>query len=152
MNPFRQSPGLCGPASLKILMSYYGKDYTEEELTELCNATAEKGTEHADLAAAAEKLGHKPVAKAPATLDDLRDYVARNIPVIVGWWSEFGEPDEHYSVVYDIDNKNIYLMDPEVDDTGRRVLPLDEWLRVWYDFEGEPKVKIERWILAVPPV
>ncbi|MBI5369845.1 hypothetical protein HZA85_01455 [Candidatus Uhrbacteria bacterium] len=32
---FLQTAGLCGPASLKILLSYFAKTYSEEELAKL---------------------------------------------------------------------------------------------------------------------
>lgn len=147
MNPFRQSPGLCGPASIKILMTHYGKDYSEEELAKLCFATAEKGTDHEDLVAGIEKLGHIPVVKSNATLEDLREYIKQDVPIIVGWWDV---DDDHYSVVYDIDDKNIYLMDPELDE-GRRTMPLEDWEKVWYDTDTELRTHVDRWMVAVPP-
>jgi len=146
MTPFRQTPSFCGPASLKILLGYYGKDYSEAELGKICRTTTEKGTNHADLLAGIRKLGYEPVAKENATLEDLKEWIAKDTPVIVGWWST---DDDHYSVVYGIDDRNIYLMDPELDE-GRRSMPIEDWLKVWYDFEGELNVKVDRWMVAVP--
>lgn len=147
MNPFRQTPSFCGPASLKILFDYYGKTFTEAELGELCNTTIEHGTNHADMIAAVKKLGHEPVVKENATFDDLKEWIDNGVPVIVGWWST---DDDHYSVVYGLDDKNIHLMDPELDE-GRRSMPREEWDKVWYDFESPARFRVERWMMAVPP-
>jgi len=149
LNPFRQSPGLCGPASLKILLDYYGRTYTEGELSEICNATAEYGTDHADMVAAVASIGGEPVEKFGASLDDIRGFVDDEIPVIVGWFSEYGGQGDHYSVVYAMDNETLSMMDPERDE-GSVTMPLDAFEKVWYDFDGPDDVRVERWMMAVP--
>jgi len=149
LNPFRQSIGLCGPASLKILLDYYGKTFTEGELAEICNATAEHGTNHADMVAAVASFGGEPVAKFGASLDDIRGFVDDEIPVIVGWFSEYGEPGDHYSVVYAMDDETLSMMDPERDE-GTVTMSLEEFEKVWYDFDGPDEVRVERWMMAVP--
>lgn len=149
LNPFLQSPGLCGPASLKILLDYYGKTFTEGELAELCNATAERGTDHADMVAAVAAIGGEPVEKIGASVDDIRGYVEKEIPVIVGWYSEYGEPGDHYSVVYAIDNETVSMMDPERED-GSVTMSVTEFEKVWYDFDGPDDVRVERWMMAIP--
>ncbi|MCI0479111.1 cysteine peptidase family C39 domain-containing protein [Candidatus Uhrbacteria bacterium] len=149
LNPFRQSTGLCGPASLKILLDFYGRTFTEEELAELCEATAEYGTDHANMVEAVRALGGEPVAKSDATLDDIREAVRRGIPVVVGWYSTFGEPDDHYSVVYAIDDATISMMDPERDE-GSVTMPLDEFDKAWHDFDGPENVRVDRWMMTIP--
>lgn len=147
MNPFRQTPGLCGPASLKILFDYYGKEYSEAELAEICNATVDKGTNHKDLIAAVVKIGHTPIVKSDASLDDIRNFIQSNIPVVVGWWSV---DDDHYSVVYDINDKKIYLMDPQLDE-GSCSYDLDEWMKIWHDKDSPETEEVNQWMMAVPP-
>lgn len=146
LNPFRQSAGLCGPASLKILLNHYGKDYTEDELAELCRATADKGTDHAGLVEAVRAIGYEPLVKDMATVAELRGLVEQEIPVIVGWYST---DEDHYSVVYDVDDENVSMMDPELDE-GIRVMPIPEFETVWYDFDSGAGDRVERWMLAVP--
>ncbi len=148
LKPFRQSPGLCGPASLKILLSHYGKEYTETELAQLCLATAEHGTSHKDLIQAIKKLGGDPIEKAGATIDEIKAYVDQDIPVIVGWWSADNDPDDHFSVVYAVDEKGISMMDPELDE-GTRTLSHKAFEQVWYDFDGPENKRVDRWMVAV---
>lgn len=57
LKPFRQTPGYCGPASLKMVLDYYGFSMGEKELAELSDMTLEKGTSAEDLAKAAKRLG-----------------------------------------------------------------------------------------------
>jgi len=83
-------------------------------------------------------------------VEDLRYFVKKEIPVIVGWWSEDGD---HYSVLYNIDEKNVYLMDPqlEIEEGGTEVkMPIHQFDSLWYDFEGKNNDrKVLHWFMAV---
>jgi len=142
--PFRQSPNMCGPASLKILLSYYDKHHTEDELAKLCESTPEIGTSHAQMIAGAKALGADVAAKDKGTLDDLRHHVENERPVIVGWWSD-NEP--HFSVVYEVGKTRIFMMDPQTE-SGIRIMPLEDFEKVWHDLENG-KEPIERWMMAI---
>jgi len=43
LKPFRQTPGLCGPASLKMVMDYYGVSVSEKEIARVAGSTRERG-------------------------------------------------------------------------------------------------------------
>ena len=150
----RQTPSFCGPASLKILLTNFGKEYSEEELNALCEATFEYGAEHGDLIKGVKKIGGYCFTKEDATIEDLRYFIKKDIPVIVGWWSEqHGEPDDHYSVMFNIDKDNVYLIDPEleIEEGGaEEKIPIHEFDKLWYDFEGKNyDRKIIHWFMAV---
>ncbi len=145
---FRQTPGLCGPASLKMLLEYYGKIFTESELTDLCGATVERGADHEQMLTAVRRIGEEPIDKEDATFDDIRNYVDKGIPVILGWWSE---DDDHYSVVCDIDDETITMMDPQLDE-GLLVMPLAEFDKIWYDMEGDDRRRVDHWMLVIPSI
>lgn len=143
----RQSPGLCGPASLQILLSHYGKEFTEDELSKLCEATAEHGTDHSGLIKAVEALGERPVVKTGASIEDLRHFVERETPVIVGWWND---TEDHYSVAYELDDETISMMDPQLEE-GTRTMAIPDFEKAWYDFDGPENVRVDRWMMAIPP-
>lgn len=145
LNPFRQSEAMCGPASLKILLSHYGKDFTERELGELCGSTFEIGTTHQGLVDALVHLGLNPLAKEDATIDELRELVHQEIPVIVGWYKV---DEDHYSVVYDIDGTTVSMMDPE-EASGRMQMTIEEFEKVWHDFDSGSKRRTRHWLLTV---
>jgi len=133
IKPFRQETGYCGPASLKMVLSYFGVKKTEKELVKLTNCTREWGVEAWVLLKVAQKLGFKGFVKDESTIDDIRKYVLdKKIPVIVDW---FSEDDGHYSVVVDIDKENIYLQDPEMGHV--RAIRLKKFWRVWFDFPDD---------------
>ncbi|MDD2732251.1 MAG: cysteine peptidase family C39 domain-containing protein [Candidatus Pacebacteria bacterium] len=156
LKPFRQTPGLCGPASLKMVLDYYSISKSEAEIAKASGATRQKGVSIDGLVKAARHFGLHTFVKKNSSLDDLRYFVKRKIPVIVDW---FFEDEGHYSVVVDIDKKNIVLMDPSLRKIliyiRRRKMPLDKFFRIWFDFKGDyiknPKDIILRLIFVAAP-
>lgn len=146
LNPFRQSTFMCGPASLKILLSHYGKHFSEQELAALCSSTIEDGTTIDGLVDGIRKLGYAPVTKKDATFEDIRAYIAQEIPVIVAW---FKVDYHHISVVYDITDTHIFLMDPE-EENGMTTMPLTAFEPLWEDYDSFTKVITPKWLLVVP--
>jgi predicted double-glycine peptidase len=132
VKPFRQKTGFCGPASLKMVLDYFGVRKTENYLARLSGATKNLGATGKNLLRAAQKLGLKGFIMDFSKISDVRKYVLKKrIPVIVDW---FSQDEGHYSVAVKIDRKNIYLQDPEL---GRiRKLDLETFKRVWFDFSG----------------
>lgn len=133
VKPFRQTSGFCGPASLKMVLEYYGVKKSEKDLARLSDATSAKGVGAEGLLKAANLLGFKGFFKDFSDIKDIETYVIKKkIPVIVDW---FSTDDGHYSVVMYIDQKKIYLQDPDI---GRlRTMDLDTFKRVWFDFPGD---------------
>ena len=130
---FKQSTGFCGPASLRMVLSFYGIGKSENELAKLSGATKEKGVGAEGLLKAVKELGLKGFMKDFSDVSDLKEYVLeKKIPVIVDW---FCCEDGHYSVVVDIDEKNITLADPQF--VRVRKMDLDTFKRVWFDFPND---------------
>ncbi len=134
VRPFRQQKsGFCGPASLKMVLDYYGVKKSEKELAELSGCTISKGVKAEGLLQAAKKLGFKGFIKDFSDIKDLRKYVLKKkIPVIVDW---FSTDEGHYSPVVDINQENIYLQDSEL--RGIRTMKIKTFRRVWFDFSGD---------------
>lgn len=159
LKTFLQSPGMCGPASLKIACAYFGKELTEQRLEELSGATTEDGVGHAGLKAAATAVGAIVHEMKDATIADLRRFVhERHLPVIVGWQSPVlpgltlhapgTKSEEHYSVVSMVSDLYIHMFDPNTR-TGRRRIPRREFLELWWDREAPRSAKTRRWLLAI---
>ncbi len=142
--PFRMSPGLCGPACLKIILSHYKKDFSESEIAALCNATPEDHASHAAMVSAVKSVSGKATPKEDASIDDVRNSVDENVPVIVGWQLD---GKNHYTVVYDVGKNKIFMMDPSTE-SGIRIMPIEEFENLWFDMdEGGNSTK--RWMMAV---
>jgi predicted double-glycine peptidase len=133
---------MCGPASLKIVLDYYGAEKTEKELAKLTGAKKDLGTDERGIKRAAESLGFRVQIKNNSNFKDIEKWLDKKVPVIVNWftrgrqdYSESDVADGHYSVVTGLDEKYIYLQDPEI---GKiRKIGKDEFLTVWFDFRGK---------------
>ena len=72
----------------------------------------------------------------------MQSWLKKGTPVIVDWFTrgrndypESETADGHYSVVAGLDNKFIYLQDPEI---GKmRKIKRYDFMRVWFDFTGD---------------
>lgn len=144
MTPVRMLPGLCGPAALKVVLTHYKKDYTHDEIAKLCEVTPDEHATHAKMISGAESAGLKSTAKDNATIDDIRNFVDEDIPVVVGWQLD---GKDHYSVVYDVGKMKIFMMDPATE-SGIRILPIEGFEAVWSDKGGENGTPVTRWMMA----
>lgn len=130
ITPFRQKPGYCGPASLKMVLDYFGVKITEKKMVEITGCTITRGVDAEGLVRAARELGFHATINDFSDLKDIGDWVNRKkIPVIVDWFAFEGG---HYSVVSGIDKENIYLEDPSLG--HRRAMKLTTFKRLWFDF------------------
>jgi ABC-type bacteriocin/lantibiotic exporter with double-glycine peptidase domain len=144
VKPFQETlnADMCGPASLKIVLDYYGIVKSEKELIKLCKIKKGLGWDDKDIKKVAEKLGLKVAIKNNSSFKDIENWLKKDVPVIVDWftrgrndYSEAETADGHYSVVAGLGDKFIYLQDPEI---GKiRKIKRDDFMRVWFDFSGE---------------
>jgi len=144
VKPFQETlrKDMCGPASLKIVLDYYGIEKSEKELAVLCKIKKNLGTDDKGIKSAAEKLGFKVKIKNNSSYKDIQSWLNKGVPVIVNWftkgrsdYSESETADGHYSVVAGLDDNFIYLQDPEI---GKmRKIKRYDFMRVWFDFRGD---------------
>ena len=159
VKPFQETlnAGMCGPASLKIVLAYYGVEKTEQELAELCGTTPDLGTDDQGLKRAAEQLGFKVEIQNESTFEDIEQWLKKGVPVIVDWFtrgrSDYDDSavaDGHHSVVAGLDDDFIYLQDPEIG--AMRKIDREDFLTVWFDFKGKyirPDELIIRQLIAI---
>ncbi len=159
VKPFQETlhTDMCGPASLKIVLNYYSVNKAEKELAKMAGWKKGLGIDDRGIKKSAERLGFKVVMKDNSNFEDIKKWLNREVPVIVNWFSrgrndypESETADGHYSVAVGLDNKFIYLQDPEI---GKlRKIKREDFMRVWFDFKGEylkPKKLIIRQIIAM---
>ncbi|MCX6719656.1 MAG: C39 family peptidase [Candidatus Staskawiczbacteria bacterium] len=159
VKPFQETlnADMCGPASLKIVLEYYGINKSEDELIQLCKFKKGLGVDDKGIKTAAEKFGLKAVIKNNSSFKDVEKWLTRGTPVIVNWFTrgrtDYGDSsvaDGHYSVVMGLDDSFIYLQDPELG--AMRKIERNNFMRVWFDFKGEyikPKDLIIRQAIAI---
>ena len=143
VKPFRESfHGGCGPASLKMVLDYYGVKISEKEIFKMCGTTKELGTSAENIKKAAKKLGFKTEIKDHSAFSDIQYWLGKKVPIIVDWftrgrndYTDSDIADGHYSVVVGLDKEFIYLQDPEL---GKiRKLKKEDFMTVWFDFKGK---------------
>ena len=144
VKPFQETlgAGICGPASLKIVLGYYGVDKSEKELAVLCGTDSVLGTDDKSIKKGGEVLGFQVEIQNESSFGDIEKWLDKDVPVIVDWftrgrddYSESDVADGHYSVVCGLDDEYIYLQDPEIGDI--RKIQKDDFMSVWFDFVGE---------------
>ncbi len=131
----------CGPVSLKAIARYFkvGPD-DEQYYIRLCNANSKDGTTPNNLTQAAKKLGLYVKLKQNMTLDELKEYLDRKVPVICdiqAWGNKkdfADDKDGHYVVAIGYSNSHIYFMDPSVKGS-HGYLSNAEFLSRWHDEE-----------------
>lgn len=159
LKSFQETLGMsyCGPASFKIVLEYYGIEKSEKELAKMAGWNKELGVRDKGIKKTAEALGFKVKIKNNSNYQDIQKWLNKDVPVIVDWftrgrgdYSDSATADGHYSVVAGLDDKFIYLQDPEI---GKiRKIKRSDFMRVWFDFKGQNIKKNEliiRQIIAI---
>ncbi|MDP1619404.1 MAG: cysteine peptidase family C39 domain-containing protein, partial [bacterium] len=77
VKPYRQKPGFCGPASLKMVLDFYGVEKSEEELGKITKCDPDKGITGLAIVKAAEKLGFAGFLKDYAKLEDIKKFLTK---------------------------------------------------------------------------
>jgi len=134
--------GMCGPASLKIILTYFGIEKTESELAAMCHVDEQLGVNENDLRRVAESFGFHVTIKNESTFEDITMWLVKDVPVIVNWFTrgridydDSAVADGHYSVVMGLDEEFIYLQDPEIG--TMRKITREDFITVWFDFSGK---------------
>lgn len=125
----------CGPASLRMIFAYYGKELDEKEIAYACNHSYEYGCQGEDMVCAANHFGFDVFLKNNSTISEIENLIDKKTPVIVDWFC--GDPPEgHSSVVIGYDDKNLYILDPYLEDM--RIVTKTDFRRCWFDFRETP--------------
>lgn len=145
---------------MKMILEYYGLSKTEKELAELAGLSHTAGVSDVSIKRAAEALGFKVEIKNSSSFEDVRYWLDKKVPLVVNWftrgrsdYSDSEVADGHYSVAVGLDERYIYLQDPEIGQL--RKLKREDFLKVWFDFTGEQinswDEMIIRQIIAIYP-
>ncbi|MEI7512894.1 MAG: cysteine peptidase family C39 domain-containing protein [Candidatus Uhrbacteria bacterium] len=132
VQPFRQTPGFCGPACLKMVFQYHDVLVSEAAVAKAAHAKRATGTELEGMKDAAAHFGFSLRFQDNASFADVQALLKKGIPPIVDW---FSTDDGHYSVVVGLDAKSIYLQDPELGAINK--IDRKTFFRCWFDFPGE---------------
>ena len=146
----------CGPASLRTIFNYYKVKVSEQELI-LLGDIGEEGTDFQTMRSLAREFGFSFYSKSNGSLEDIKKYLKKNIPILVCFQSGSNNgTNGHYSVIFDIDDSFIYLADPANWTQGdkkkyseNRKMLIDTFMEHWWEEENVKVIK--RWFGIIRP-
>jgi len=101
----------CGPASLSMIMSYFGKDVSQGELASLMRpfnnpqgGIDDKSIFADEFVSSAKKYGFESLHRPDGDLELLKLFIANDIPVVVRTWLHPDEDIGHFRIVRGYDD------------------------------------------------
>ncbi len=149
----QQTSYSCGPAALASVLRYFHVwDGTEQQLYPVLGTSPEEGTLPEMLAAGAQHFGLRATVAQPLTIPALRSALGAGQLVILELqaWPTPGTPpvpwadrwdDGHYVVLFALDDRYAYFMDPSVD-AAYTYLALTELVPRWHDINESRAVPL----------
>lgn len=144
---FRQTYNYdCGALALEAILAFYGFDLKEGDVMQKAGTT-KNGTPINGIKKAAKAYGLKVKSK-KMTVDEVKKYIDKNIPVLIplqAWTNKPTHPnweedwiDGHYVVAIGYDNKKFYFEDPS--SNIRDFLTYDEFEKRWHDIGSDKTI------------
>jgi len=127
-----QEEFLCGPASLAMVLNYYGCSISQEEIAQNFSSDQLLGSFTLDLIAEAKALGFS-VNFGAGNLERIKQSLENNQPIIV-FWNYLLEPlpARHFAVVigyYQDHNHNWIIV--HSGDKPHQILSQEKFLKLW---------------------
>lgn len=143
----KDSRSICSPTSLLMVLNYYGKNLSLDEVTAGTFDTGTKlyGNWPQNVAYAGEQ-GMRAYTRRCLSINPVKNLIAKGIPVIASVVSKkqeelegsaFAFPSGHLMVVVGFQKKGneeyIVVNDPasDTDEEVRKLYKLDQWVKVW---------------------
>ena len=128
----------CGPACLRMIAKYHGKNFSLSQLREYCFLNRE-GVSMLGISEAAEKIGFSTLC----VRTDFAHLKKTNLPCIIHW------DQQHFVVVYRITSKNrVYVADPALQHI---TYTQQEFLSHWISTQNQQKAEGVALLLNVTP-
>lgn len=150
VEPVRQrTQYTCMSASMCMALRALGMDCTEDEVNRVMGARPMKGAAWEHALACGQHFGMRCTLTTPSTVEQLKSWTDRGIPVMIAWNPE-GRPWSHASLVFDVeDDGTVHVADPNIPDPSEtvRVVPKADFYKKWY--EEWPNYHVRRPAMAV---
>jgi predicted double-glycine peptidase len=145
-------PYSCGPAAIKIALSHWGLNISEEALV-LLSGASEAGTPIASMEHTLIQLGFEATTRSrsnfssyKAALTAIAKYLQKGMPLIVCISYPSWKGDSHYGVLHyiDFDKKLVRLKDSMYRYGRDRILSFEKLQQVWWEPEN-----MTAWLLVI---
>jgi len=140
--PFvRQSYFYCGPASLEAVLRYWGEDINQQGIAQAIYLGKAKGTFNFEMVDFCQRKRFF-TKDFSGTIEDMKFYIRKNIPVIALHKKRVLFSDYHYVVIIGINEKNGYLV---INDGYR------ENVKISFDHFSKNWKEANNWMLVIVP-
>lgn len=110
---FKQSTNYtCGPASLRMVLSYFDVKTNEKTLAEDLETNSDIGTMHHNMIEGVRRAGLYCYVNDQATIQELRYLLGFGAPVIIRFVEPSPKSEDHYGVVVGVNRFFITIHDP----------------------------------------
>lgn len=134
----------CGPASLRMVFSYFDSLQDEKKLARQAKTSRRKGTSRKQMVLTARKAGYWVYEQTGAGINVLKWCINHELPAIVNY-IEPADDEGHYAVVVGYDPKGVLLHDPYPSNGQNFHLARRTFLARWH---GKSE-KSERWVMTI---
>jgi len=131
----------CGPASLEMILGYFGIRRSERDLMHELHSNSEVGSRHQRIINALTGYGLHVYVNNESSIEEVAFYLEQELPVLVHY-IEPTTDEGHYSVVVGMPEADIVLNDPYNGERFR--MTQNAFEKRWKDEDGE----FVRWMLA----
>lgn len=131
----------CGPATLSMVMSWYGLEKSQKELGELMrpyqNAKGDNDDKTifpAEFTQYARKFGLSAINRPNGTIGHLKIFIANDIPVVVKTWLKPNEDIGHFRIVRGFDERKQVIIQDDSFQGPNRKIAYDKFFSMWQAF------------------
>jgi len=133
--PFvKQEPMWCGPASLTMVLNYWGDPVSQNEVGSAVDPEHD-GTKPWHMIPFLESRGYVvyefdrySLEYRVSVMDELRIWVCHDYPIVVRQWTDLSKQSGHYRVVVGYDAEKIYVIDPNF---GSTTFSVEYFMQLW---------------------
>lgn len=129
----QQTQYTCTATSLCAAYKALGKDLSEEDVNRVLGAEPYQGASWEQMLATTQYFGMRGILVVPATIQMLKSWTDKGLPVVIAWNPE-KRPWSHASVVFDVlEDGTVYVMDPNIPNPNEtvRIVPQNEFYGLW---------------------
>lgn len=147
----------CGAKALQLIMAYYGVEKREDTLIEALKSDND-GTSIENMVRVAEENGFEVIARSGVSLGNVKEYVEKDIPVIVliqawaerymtleDWKTDYD--DGHYVIVIGYQDNIVIFEDPS--SFRRTWLTEEEFMARWHDVDPRTGEKYDQFAIIL---
>jgi ABC-type bacteriocin/lantibiotic exporter with double-glycine peptidase domain len=147
----------CGVKALQLVMAYYGIEIREDELIRDLKSDND-GTSVENMVGVAKENGFEVIVRSRVSLETVKQYVEKDIPVIVllqawaerymtleDWKTDYD--DGHYAIVIGYQDHIVIFEDPS--SFRRTWLTEEEFIARWHDMNPRTGEKYDQFAMVL---